>query len=214
MSENSTVVDGLSIRYWTNQKNLEKDKPAIILFHGNAFSLDNWKQIGTLEALSRLGYAVFAIDLPVGKGSKSDKISQSSFKEYSQVTPWIEKILEKLQIPNDIPIVLVGPSMGGGIAISFALTHQKRTSALVLVAPSLGLLSDDERENISDLEIPVLLVWGDRDNVFPQGEYGKPLKEKLSHAKLLILSNAGHAAYLDKPGEFNELLSDFLSEVL
>jgi 4,5:9,10-diseco-3-hydroxy-5,9,17-trioxoandrosta-1(10),2-diene-4-oate hydrolase len=60
----------------------------------------------------------------------------------------------------------------------------------------------------------VLLVWGEWDRVFPLDEYGKPLKEILPRAKLVVIKQAGHGAYLDRPDEFNELLLDFLSEVM
>ncbi len=212
MSETFVSVDGLSIRYWTNQLDLKARNPAVVLFHGNAFSLDTWKEIRTLDALSKLGNPVFAIDLPIGKGSKSEKINEASFEQYSQVVPWVEKIFAKLGI--ECKVAIVGPSMGGGVAVSFALAHPEKISALILIAPALGNLSDGERNRISDLEMPVLLLWGEKDNVFPPAEYGKPLKDELPHSKFLILGQAGHAAYLQNPDEFNEIVSDFLSEVL
>jgi len=55
---------------------------------------------------------------------------------------------------------------------------------------------------------------GRESRVFPLDEYGRPLKETLPRAKLLVMKQAGHGAYLDKPDEFNELLLDFLSEVM
>jgi abhydrolase domain-containing protein 14 len=210
LPEKFVKIDGLSIRYWTNQKASE-GKPAIVLFHGNAFSLDNWNEIRTLEVLSKLGNPVFAIDLPVGKGSKSQKLPDASV---DQVVPWVEKIFKAIGIDDNQQVVIIGPSLGGGVALSFALAHPKRICALILISPSLGRLSNQEREKIPELDMPVLLVWGDKDNVFPLAEYGKPLKEQLPRSKLLILSDAGHAAYLQKPAEFNEIVTDFLSEVL
>ena len=62
--------------------------------------------------------------------------------------------------------------------------------------------------------MPVLLVWGERDTVFPLEEYGKPLKERLPRANLVVVKQAGHGAYLDKPVEFNQLLLDFISRVM
>jgi abhydrolase domain-containing protein 14 len=200
-------VDGLSIRYWTNEAS--RDKGTVVLFHGNAFSLDNWKSAGTLDALTKLGYAVFAIDLPIGRGSKSQKISDPSS---SEIVSWVTKIFDAVGIKT--PVTIIGPSMGGGVALSFALSHPDKLNALVLVSPAVGSLASEERNKVSDLDVPVLLLWGDRDNVFPLAEYGKPLKEEFRHSKLLIISGAGHAAYLDKPQEFNEIVSDFLAEVL
>ena len=111
-------------------------------------------------------------------------------------------------------IAIVGPSMGGGFALAYALSRPERVGALVLISPSVYRIPDEEKEKLSKLEKPVLLVWGDRDRVFPFDEYGKPLKETLPPAKLVIVEQAGHGVYLDKPNEFNELLVDFLSEAI
>ena len=81
-------------------------------------------------------------------------------------------------------------------------------------SPSIYRIAEQEKSKLSGLDMPVLLVWGDRDRVFPLDEYGKPLKETLPRAKLLIIKQAGHGAYLDKPDEFNGLLLEFLSEVM
>ena len=197
-------MDGLSIRYW---KNAGGDKPAIVFFHGWAFSLDNWLQIGTLEGLAKGGYAVYAVDLPAGRGSKSSKIK---YEKAADLVPTIEKILSGLGLGSR-SVVLVGPSMGGGFALAYALAHPERISALVLISPALHLVQD---EDLSGLEVPVLLVWGENDSVFPLDEVGRPLKNELLHSKLIILKGAGHAAYLDKPSEFNELLLEFLEEAL
>ena len=74
-------------------------------------------------------------------------------------------------------------------------------------------MDDEEKGKIQDLKIPVLLIWGKNDNVVPLEEYGRDLKEKIASSKLLILNDAGHSAYLDKPAEFNEILKDFVAEV-
>jgi len=57
--------------------------------------------------------------------------------------------------------------------------------------------------------VPILAVWGERDEVSP------PSKASLLRdlAKVVILRDAGHAAYLDKPGEFVEAVLDFLRGV-
>jgi homoserine acetyltransferase len=94
------------------------------------------------------------------------------------------------------------------------LSRPKRVGALILIGPSVYRIPNEEKRKLSGLEIPVLLIWGERDRVFPFDEYGKPLKETLPHAKLAIVKQAGHGAYLDKPDQFNELLVDFVSEVI
>jgi pimeloyl-ACP methyl ester carboxylesterase len=192
----------------------DKQRKTVVLFHGNALSLDSWKKTKTLEELSSKGYRVFAIDLPAGKGSKSDKISPKVLKSNpDRIIALLDKLFDALGV-GDSPFAIVGPSMGGGFAIAYALSRPKRAGALVLVSPSIFRLAEQEKGRLSSLDVPVLLIWGERDRVFPLEEYGEPLKETLPHAKLLVIKEAGHGAYLDKPYEFNELLLDFLAEVM
>ena len=217
MPEDSINIEGLSIRYWTNVGGLgvdDKERRTVVLFHGNAFSLDSWKKTKTLEKLSSRGYRVFAIDLPAGKGSMSDKLSPKVLKDNpDRIIMVLDELFDALEV-GDPPFAIVGPSMGGGFALAYALSRPKRVGALVLISPSVYRIAEREKSKLSDLDMPVLLVWGERDRVFPLDEYGKPLKETLPRAKLVVLKQAGHGAYVDKPDEFNRLLLDFLSEVL
>ena len=217
MPEESTKIEGLSIRYWTNVGGLggdDKKRTTVVLFHGNASSLDSWKKTKTLEKLTSKGYRVFAIDLPAGKGSMSDKLSPKILKDNPEkIITVIDKLFEALDV-GDSPFAIVGPSMGGGFALVYALSRPERVGALVLVSPSVYRVPEQEKSKLPDLDIPVLLVWGDRDRVFPFEEYGKPLKESLPRAKLLIVKQAGHSAFSDKPDEFNKILVDFLTEVM
>jgi pimeloyl-ACP methyl ester carboxylesterase len=217
LPEDTIKIEGLSIRYWTNVGGLgsdDKKRTTVVLFHGNAFSLDSWKKTKTLEELSSKGYRVFAIDLPAGKGSKSDKLSPRVLKnDPYRIMIVIDKLFNALDV-GDSPFAIIGPSMGGGFALAYALSQPNRVGALVLVSPSVYRIAEQEKSKLSGLDIPVLLVWGDRDRVFPLDDYGKPLKETLPRAKLVVVKQAGHGAYLDQPDEFNELLLDFISEVM
>jgi len=217
LPEEMIKIEGLSIRYWTNVGGLagdDKKRTTVVLFHGNALSLDSWKKTKTLEKLSSKGYRVFAIDLPAGKGSMSDKISPNVLKnDPDRILMIIDKLFDALDV-GDSAFAIVGPSMGGGFALAYALSRPKRVGALILVSPSVYRIAEHEKSKLSDLKIPVLLLWGERDSVFPLDEFGKSLKETLPRAKLVVVKQAGHGAHLEKPDEFNELLLDFLSEVM
>lgn len=217
LPEDMIKVEGLSIRYWTNVGGLggdDKGRRTVVLFHGNAFSLDSWKKTKTLEALSSKGFRVFAIDLPAGKGSMSDKISPKVLKDDpDRMMKLLDRLFDALDVGVS-PFAIVGPSMGGGYALAYALYRPGRVGALVLVSPSVYRIADQEKSRLSGLEMPVLLVWGERDAVFPLDEYGKPLKDTLPRAKLVVVKQAGHGVYLDKPEEFNKLLLDFVSEAI
>jgi pimeloyl-ACP methyl ester carboxylesterase len=217
LPEDTIKIEGLSIRYWTNVGGLggdDKKRKSVVLFHGNGSSLDSWKKTKTLEELSSKGYRVFAIDLPAGKGSMSDKISPNVLKnDPDRILMIIDKLFDALDV-GDSAFAIVGPSMGGGFALAYALSRPKRVGALILVSPSVYRIAEHEKSKLSDLKIPVLLLWGERDSVFPLDEFGKSLKETLPRAKLVVVKQAGHGAHLEKPDEFNELLLDFLSEVM
>ena len=201
-------VQGHSFRFIASDNSLiSNKKPFILFFHGFSFSLDDWRKTGTLERVQSLGYPFVALDLPSGKASKSDHIS---YEKVADCIPIIDEFLEKIDAFAAGKTIIIGPSMGGGFALVYAIAHPEKVAGLVLVSPSLNSIEEQELEN---LETPTMLVWGERDNVFPLEEYGKQLKNTLPHAKLVIIKGAGHAAYLDKHEEFNELLSDFLEEL-
>ena len=217
MPEDIINIEGLSIRYWSNVRGLgddDKNRKAVVLFHGNALSLDSWKKTRTLEELSSKGYRVFAIDLPAGKGSKSDKLSPKVLKDDpGRILAVLDSLFEALGVGGS-PFTIVGPSMGGGFALAYALSRPDRVAALVLASPSVYRIAEPERSKLVGLDIPVLLVWGERDTVFPLDEYGTPLKEKLPRARLVVVKQAGHGVYMDRPVEFNELLLGFISKAM
>jgi len=204
------TVRGHSFRYFTEKSKNNNKGICVLFFHGFSFSLDDWKKTGTTERIVDAGYSALAMDLPSGRASKSDKIS---YHKVSECIPIIDEFLEKANFFSpEKKAVIIGPSMGGGFALEYAMMFPQKVEGLVLVSPSLKSI-DEERLEVELSKIPVMLVWGDRDNVFPLEECGRPLKEKLARSKLLVIKGAGHAAYLDKPEEFNDLLYDFLDEL-
>ena len=199
-------VRGLSLRYILSNNATDPKKPGILFFHGFSFSLDDWRKVGILDRVVDGGYRFLALDLPSGKSSKSDHVT---FQKVAEYIPMLDEFLEKVSF-SSVKLVLVGPSMGGGFALSYAIAHPNIVAGLVLISPSLKSIGEEE---IEEIRTPSMLVWGERDNVFPIEEYGKRLKNTMTHSKLVIIKGAGHAAYLDKPSEFNDLMLDFLDEI-
>lgn len=61
-----------------------------------------------------------------------------------------------------------------------------------------------------DLEMPILLIWGENDMVV-QADRGKRLQEHLGdNAKYHVIKNSAHMPNMTKPKAFNALLSEFL----
>lgn len=203
------TVDNLKFRI-RSSPDLERSsgKPTVVLFHGFSFSLDDWEKVGTFSELANHSVPYLAVDLPRGKVTKSQKKELKNMKDY---VPLLENLFQSSGINlSRSKMIIVGPSMGGSFALSYALERENQILGLVLISPSLSGLDSNRLEN---LRIPVLLVWGDKDAVFPLEQQGRELKQILPQAKLLILKNAGHPAYLDRSEEFNELLMDFIEEI-
>ena len=68
----------------------------------------------------------------------------------------------------------------------------------------------DGRAALASLNMPTLVVWGDRDRSYrwPQVE---TLWRSLANATLSVIPGASHAAHMEKPLIFRLILEDFLS---
>lgn len=74
------------------------------------------------------------------------------------------------------------------------------------------LAGADLREVLPTIDLPVLLVHGGADSIcLPAAS--QFMAERLSHARLTVLEGVGHAPFLSRPAEFNELIRNFLREV-
>lgn len=133
----------------------------------------------------------------------------------------------------DEPADLVAQSMGGLIAIKVALAAPERVRRLVLTATSGGLPvggSDwrttyrrefpraaawitETREDLSaqlgQIEIPTLLLWGDKDSVSPL-TVGEWLEQTLPNASLRIIAGGDHDMALTHPTELAGLITHHL----
>jgi len=102
----------------------------VLLLHGKNFSGAYWEP--TIRALLAEGYRVVAPDqVGFGKSSKPERYQFS----FSQLAANTLALLDRLDVDQ---AVVVGHSMGGMLAVRFALDHPARTRRLILVNP-IGL---------------------------------------------------------------------------
>lgn len=102
----------------------------VVLFHGKNFGSFYWEP--TIRALNEVGFRVLALDqIGFGKSAKPQSY-QFSFQELASNT------LALLKSLNISSANIVGHSMGGMLAVRFALMNAKFTTKLVLINP-LGL---------------------------------------------------------------------------
>jgi pimeloyl-ACP methyl ester carboxylesterase len=122
----------------------------VVLLHGKNFCGATWE--GTIKALSEAGYRVVTPD-QIGF-CKSSKPSQYQFS-FHQLAVNTRALLESLEIGK---ITVMGHSMGGMLAIRYALLFPEQVEQLVLVNP-IGL------EDWKALGIPYRTVdaWYERE---------------------------------------------------
>ena len=77
---------------------------------------------------------------------------------------------------------------------------------------ALDALTDyDFRDRLGDVKVPVLLVWGEDDNLVPV-EDADEFERVIPDARKVIFEDTGHVPMLERPESFNDLVVDFLAE--
>jgi len=75
-----------------------------------------------------------------------------------------------------------------------------------LMAQALAIA--DTRKLLPNIQVPTLLVWGGADKRSPL-RVAHQMHNAISGAKLEIIGGAGHNSNLEKPDQFNMIVSDF-----
>ena len=187
---------------------------------------------------------------------------------------FLEGVLDALQVDT---ASIIGNSMGGYFALSFALAHPNRVRKLVLaggpagsgraasrVPPSPeaiearvrssrqpagtgdgGAVAADLRElfdayralpgseeswrsiirnthpnrgtfdlhsELKGLPTPTLLIWGEQDRIDPPIPAAIAIADHLPNARLVLLPDAGHTPWFEKPDECATLVREFLKQ--
>ena len=66
-------------------------------------------------------------------------------------------------------------------------------------------------DRLRDLPIPLLAVWGEEDLVIPPVS-AEEVRSVLPNSTIHVLPECGHWPHMEKPEEFNRILTDFLSQ--
>jgi len=73
----------------------------------------------------------------------------------------------------------------------------------------VNITGEDLSEDMKKIKAPTLIISGENDKVTPV-EYGDLMKFLIPNSNFLVLNNAGHFSFLDKPEEFVDALAEFL----
>jgi pimeloyl-ACP methyl ester carboxylesterase len=134
------------------------DAPVVLFLHGADFSCLEWRFL--LERLCADGVDCVALDWY--SGGWTDRTQINARLEAAAVAPWtlLRQHLRAFweQQLRGRPVVLVGASLGGAVAIDFASTHPEAVSRLVLVDAGGQSYKAPPPALVSALAAPVLAV--------------------------------------------------------
>ncbi len=189
------IVDGSPIK--TLQAGDFASTPLLFL-HGKAFQAETWQKLGTLKAVIDAGFSLLALDLP-------------GFGESPEAAIVPERVITQAMKATGInQAIIVGPSMGGKIALEFALNNPDKVAGLVLIG-AVGVKENQARLN--ELPSGSLIIWGENDQI-SDPENGRLLNRKIPHSRLVIFQDAKHPCYLEQPEFWHETLIDFANTVV
>jgi pimeloyl-ACP methyl ester carboxylesterase len=89
-----------------------------------------------------------------------------------------------------------------------ALADAPKADRQAIAASLVGLQANNSYPFFRSLNIPCLLVYGDKDQAITE-PFEEGLLSTMIHA--IVLDNSGHFPMIDEPVKFNRLLMDFLA---
>jgi len=217
-----TTGDGLSIGAWYVPRT--EAKASAIFCHGNAGNISH--RIHTIDTLHNLGLNVLIFDYR-GYGRSEGKPSEKGTYEDAE-TAWRYLVETRGESPNRV--IVVGRSLGGGVAIELARRHEP--GALVVESTFTNLV-DAAREHFSFLPVRLLLIHrydsiakvphikcpklflhGNMDGLIPL-TLGRKLFEAGAEPKQFIETPGGHneAGFTYSP-EYTAQLGAFIDDAL
>ncbi len=164
----------------------------MVFLHGFSYTSGVWQRISATELLTEKHLPFLALDMPYGLKSRCRPKTHDTETNVNVAHEVVRSIFG-----STVP-VLVGASIGGHVALSYAARFPVK--GLLLVAPARAL-----EKNLShaygEFRFPVRIIWGSEDNII-SGEEMRTLAGLLPNAKLMVYEGAGHSAYLAQPDRF------------
>ena len=88
-----------------------------------------------------------------------------------------------------------------------------KVPAAIFKAAFTGIMDIDFRNELKQIKIPALILWGEKDNFFSLADQ-EILAAGIEDAKLLVYEGTGHALHWEKPARFTDDLLHFIKTSL
>ena len=200
------VEKNLKLKAWLIENDF-KNKKTLVFFHGNAGNLSN--RTYKLNQLSKLDLNIIILAWRSFSGNEGEPSEQNLYNDAKKTIDW----LNSRGVKNK-NIILYGESLGTGIAVELGQTNQfggiilespftSMTNAAKNIYPWLPvkyLLKDkyDSEKKIKNLQIPILIMHGKKDNIVPF-KMGKKLYDLANNPKFFYFTeNDDHMMTFDE----------------
>ncbi len=112
----------------------EKPKANIILVHGIGEYCERYEHVAAF--LNRIGCAVYGFDHP-GHGKSEGKRGCMRYADAFEIISRIKESLLKKE--PDIPILIYGHSMGGGVVLAYGTEYPENVKGIIATSPAVGM---------------------------------------------------------------------------
>ena len=210
-------ADGNRIHGWWLPR--ERTRGALLFCQGKSGNLSH--RVKTVTAfMNALDVSALIFDYPGFGKSGGSPSEQGCYAAAEAAHAWLRQ-----RVPAD-QIIVIGQSLGGGVAVELASRHPYR--ALVLAStfasvPAVGQrefpifpvqwLARNRFDNLSKIGRctgPVFIAHGDQDRLIPCRQAERLFARVPGRKRLLVLQGQGHHGPL--PAEFFSALAMFLNE--
>ena len=200
------VEKNLKLKAWLIENDF-KNKKTLVFFHGNAGNLSN--RTYKLNQLSKLDLNIIILAWRSFSGNEGEPSEQNLYNDAKKTIDWLNT--KGVKNKN---IILYGESLGTGIAVELGQTNQ--FGGIILESPFTSminaakniypwlpvkyLLKDkyDSEKKIKNLQIPILIMHGKKDNIVPF-KMGKKLYDLANNPKFFYFTeNDDHMMTFDE----------------
>ena len=174
------------------------DEPVIVIAHslGSLLALRSSQIFDNVKAAIIIGgFAKFTKsepDYPDGKPESGISMMQNMMKLSPKMV--LDKFYHAMSEPS-----------------GYAVLPKGKVDVARLKAGLQYLTKTDLRENLKDVNIPVLILHGDSDQIVSV-KLAEFLAENIPNAKLQVIENAGHSVPFTHKKECIQLIDDFIAE--
>ncbi len=115
-------------------------------------------------------------------------------------------------IKNKVELTFYDPKSASKELVDevFEIVNNKHKLIRIL-ALAKSAIRHNMADEISKIKQPTCLIWGKNDTITPP-EVGEEFKRLIGNSELNIIDQCGHAPMMEKPIEFNDLLSSWLAK--